>query len=195
MYGQVSASRYTHPNKLQAITSNSTAWTGGLHIDDFIKASKAGKARGDFIMHRECGTLVDLNPATNRAVGKMKTTITQRFQHEGVPFDVDCDNEFVFFCLRTEHGWKARFFKVFYARDKLVMVGPPTPDAVEKLARLFSKEELAKYPEGYQYLAVAQHNIGHPIEKKLPTWRNDYYQKMYDCMQQWLEGKDTNLFW
>jgi hypothetical protein len=157
--------------------------------------SKEGKSRGDFIMHRECGTLVDLNPATDRAIGKMKTTITQRFSYEGVPYDVDCDNYFIFFCLRTDKGWKAQWYKVFYVKDKLVMVGPPTPDAVAKLAQLFSKDNLDKYPEGYQYLAVAQHSIGHPIEMKLPTWRNDYYQKMYKCMGEWLEGKDVNLAW
>jgi hypothetical protein len=59
-------------------------------------------------MHRECGTLVDLNPETNRATGKMKITITQRFHKDGVPYDVDCDNVLIFFCLRTEKGWKAQ---------------------------------------------------------------------------------------
>lgn len=172
-----------------------TAWSGGKQIDDFIKVSKEGKAKGDFIMHRECGTLVDLNPVNDRAIGKMKTTITQRFQYEGVQYDVDCDNEFIFFCLRTENGWKAQWYKVFYVRDKLVMIGVPTLDAVNRLAMLFTKEELEKYPEGYQYLAVAQHSIGHPIEMKLPTWRNDYYTKMYEAMQDWLEGKDVDLNW
>ncbi|KAE9389466.1 hypothetical protein BT96DRAFT_890059 [Gymnopus androsaceus JB14] len=167
-----------------------TTWSGGKHVDDFIKVSKEGKAKGNFIMHRECGTLVDLNPATNRAIGKMKATITQRFEYDGVPYDVDCDNETIFFCLKTEKGWKAQWFKVFYIRDKLVMVGPPTPDATEKLAKLFSKESLDKYPEGYQYLAVAQHSLGHSIDMKLPTWRNEYYHKMYKCMGEWLEGKD-----
>ncbi|KXJ88796.1 hypothetical protein Micbo1qcDRAFT_206942 [Microdochium bolleyi] len=57
-----------------------TTWSKRLHIDAFIEASKKGKSAGDFIMHRECGTMVDLNPATGRAVGKMKVTITQRFR-------------------------------------------------------------------------------------------------------------------
>ena len=147
-------------------------------------------------MHRECGTLVDLNPAKNRAVGKMKATITQRFEHDGVPYDIDCESEFIFYCLKNANNeWKVRWKKVFYVRDKLVMVGVPTPDAVEKLAKLFTKQELEKYPWGYQYLAVAQHDIGHEIESKLPTWSNDYYMKMYGCMQDWLDGKDINLYW
>lgn len=147
-------------------------------------------------MHRECGTLVDLNPATKRAVGKMKVTITQRFEYEGVPYDIDCDSVFVYFCFKTpEEGWKVHWYKVFYCKDKLVTVGVPTPEAVGKLARLFTDEELARYPEGYKYLAVAQHSLGHPIELKLPTWRNEYYQRMYDCMAEWLEGKEIDLFW
>ena len=149
-------------------------------------------------MHRECGTLVDLNPKNNRAVGKMKVTITQRFTHDGVPYDIDCDAVFTYFCFKTpEHGWKIRWYKVFYCRDKLVTVGVPTPDALAKLSKLFTDEELTKYPEGYKYLAVAQHSVGHPIEMKLPTWdkNNEFYYKMYDCMQEWLEGKEINLFW
>ncbi|KAE9389460.1 hypothetical protein BT96DRAFT_1003224 [Gymnopus androsaceus JB14] len=127
-----------------------------------------GKAKGDFIMHRECGTLVDLNPATNRAIGKMK----------------------------TEKGWKAQWYKVFYIRDKLVMVGPPTPDATEKLAKLFSKDSLERAISIWPLHNTG--DIGHPIEMKLPTWRNDYYHyyhKMYKCMGDWLEGKDIDLEW
>ncbi|CAF4032468.1 unnamed protein product, partial [Rotaria sordida] len=37
-----------------------TTWGGATHIDEFIKKSKQGKTNGDFIMHRENGTLVDL---------------------------------------------------------------------------------------------------------------------------------------
>ncbi|CAI4219015.1 unnamed protein product [Parascedosporium putredinis] len=57
-----------------------TTWSGVQTIDSFIAMSRKGKANGAFIQHRECGTLVELNPATGRAVGKMKATITQRFR-------------------------------------------------------------------------------------------------------------------
>lgn len=146
-------------------------------------------------MHRENGTLVDLNTSTSRSIGKMKATITQRFSYQGVPFDVDCDCEFIFFCQKTAQGWKARFVKLFYDKDKLVMVGPPTEDAVRKMAELFKDEELDKYPRGYAYLAVAQHMIGHPIDNELPTLDNDYFFKMYEAMKDWLEGKEVDLFW
>ncbi|KAF3354858.1 Pea pathogenicity protein 2 like [Verticillium longisporum] len=77
-----------------------TTWSGPRKIDDFISISKAGKAAGAFIQHRECGTLVELNREVGRALGKMKATITQRFTsvNGGPAFDVDCDCRFLFFC-------------------------------------------------------------------------------------------------
>ncbi|KAF7945596.1 uncharacterized protein EAE97_004634 [Botrytis byssoidea] len=42
-------------------TGKRTAWSGGKAIDDCISVSKEGRKNGDFIMHRENGTLVDLN--------------------------------------------------------------------------------------------------------------------------------------
>ncbi|CAK7222165.1 hypothetical protein SCUCBS95973_004748 [Sporothrix curviconia] len=37
-----------------------TTWSGACDIDKFIEISKAGKNNGVFILHRECGTLVEL---------------------------------------------------------------------------------------------------------------------------------------
>lgn len=151
-------------------------------------------------MHRECGTLVDLSPAHNRAVGKMKATITQRFVHAGVPFDVDCDCEFVFFCLKSSTTmaggqWNAWFVKLFYLKDRLVMVGPPTQEAVDRLAGLFMQKELEKFPMGYQYLSVAQKAIGNLIETALPMSRGELWERMYAAMKDWLDGKEIDLFW
>jgi hypothetical protein len=86
------------------------AWSGGVTIEDFIKVSKEGRANGDFIMHRENGTLVDLNLAKGRAVGKMKAIITQRFTIKGVQCDVDCDVRFIF-CLKVGNDWKCKYYK------------------------------------------------------------------------------------
>jgi hypothetical protein len=139
-------------------------------------------------MHREAGTLVDLNLPRNRAVGKMKTTITQRFNLDGVCFDIDCDNTFIFFCLRKDEEWKAKYYKVFYAKDKVV---PVNGFSVPK----FSNDELNKYPEGYRYLGAAQAKLGHMIDMALPTFRNEYFSKMYEAIEDWLDGKEIDLFW
>lgn len=142
-------------------------------------------------MHRELGTLVDLNPDNGRAIGKMKTTITQRFQLDGVEFDIDCDNRFIFFCRKYTtksspevHVWKVQYYKVFYEKDKVVAVdGKTVPD--------FTQEELSKYPEGYKHLGAAQAKLGHKILTDLPTMNNGGFTKLCEAMDLWLRGEET----
>ncbi|KAJ9643890.1 hypothetical protein H2199_003756 [Coniosporium tulheliwenetii] len=165
-----------------------TTWSGGVPIDEFIKVSKEGREKGDFIMHRECGTLVDLDLAQSRAVGKMKATITQRFTLDGCEVDVECDARFIFFCMREDDEWKARFKKVFCEKSKVIPVDG-------KNAPSFPQDVLAKYPEGYKYLAVAQHMAGHPILNDLPTLNNKGVYQMYEAMGAWLRGEEIDLFW
>ncbi|KAI1206644.1 uncharacterized protein F4807DRAFT_438783 [Annulohypoxylon truncatum] len=151
-------------------------------------------------MHRECGTLVELNPFKSRAVGKMKATITQRFRIGGndstgiepIVFDVDCDCRFHFFCLR-DSAWKVKYVKLVYEKDKLVPVdGKMTPS--------FAKETLDRYPEGYKYLGAAQSMLGHDVDVCLPTIQspdlgaaNPQWLELYDKMGQWLDGNDIDL--
>lgn len=164
------------------------AWSGGLSIEKFIEVSIAGRARGDNIAHRENGVLANVNLKTGRGIGKMKATITQRFTMQGIPIDIDCDCRFIFFCKLEGKEWKAQYVKLFYEKDKVVPVdGKTVPD--------FPKEELAKYTEGYQYLSVAQHSLGHPILNDLPNVSNKGFHDMYQAMAEWIQGKDINLFW
>jgi hypothetical protein len=173
--------------------------------------SKEGKTRGDFIMHRECGTTVDLNPQTRRAVGKMKATITQRFtipapgdtssQHGGVVepvvFDVDCDCRFHFFCLEQpaelphhRPEWKVRYVKLIYDKDKVVPVDG-------RMAPTFSADVLRRCPVGYRYLGAAQRMLGHDVDEFLPTIQgpetgaaHGLWLDMYEKMGQWLDGEE-----
>ncbi|GJC81100.1 PEP2-like protein NECHADRAFT_97050 [Colletotrichum liriopes] len=170
------------------------AYSGAQPINDFIRISIEGNKTGAFIMHRECGTLVELNPETNRAVGKMKATITQRFTHpDGFEYDVDCDCRFIFFCEKEEadtaeagdgrSGWKAAYVKLIYEKDKVVPVDGT-------LAPVFGDEVLAKYPAGYKYLGAAQSTLGYEIDTQLVTGHNlGSCEKMYRSMESWLEGE------
>ncbi|KAL2881826.1 hypothetical protein SGCOL_002984 [Colletotrichum sp. CLE4] len=169
-----------------------TTWSGAQPIDDFIRISIAGKSSGAFIMHRECGTLVELNQETNRAVGKMKATITQRFEHpDGYEYDIDCDCRFLFFYEKAkeesgdgQRNWKAAYVKLVYEKDKIVAVdGTRAP--------IFADEVLARYPAGYKYLGAAQNTLGYEIDAKLVT-EGDVRacRKMYQSIERWLEGKD-----
>jgi len=173
------------------ILTKRPAWSGGLAIDDFIAVSKEGRKNGDFIMHRENGTLVDLNLVKSRAVGKLKATITQRFTdpRTGYQFDVDCDVRFIFFCTFTPaQEWKCKYYKSFYEKDRVSAVdGIHCPE--------FKSEQLGRFPEGYQYLGVAQEMIGHPVITNLATMQNGEFYKMYEAMHDWLEGRDPDLWW
>lgn len=157
-------------------------------------------------MHRECGTLVELNPQQGRAVGKMKATITQRFSFpavngaatngttgapsEAIEFDVDCDCRFIFFCEKdpASGAWKAKYVKLFYEKDKVVSVdGHQAPR--------FTKDELARYPQGYRYLGAAQARLGYDIDLQLPTSSGKLWDRMYGEMENWLGGNKVDLFW
>ena len=168
-----------------------TTWSGPRPVDEFIAISKAGKVDGVFIMHRECGTLVELNPANGRAVGKMKATITQRFrQADGLEFDVDCDCRFVFYCLKDPAAggaWKARYVKLFYDKDKIV----PADGATAPTLTTDEKAEMAKLPEGYRYLGIMQKRLGYKVHESLPTPRNQGWWDMYAAMEKWLDGADV----
>ncbi|KAK1970136.1 catabolic 3-dehydroquinase [Colletotrichum sublineola] len=175
-----------------------TTWSGAQPIDDFIRISIKGKKMGAFIMHRECGTLVELNPAANRAVGKMKATITQRFRHrDGFEYDVDCDCRFIFFCKKEGiddggdgHGrrdWKAAYVKLVYEKDKVVPVDGTS-------APVFADNVLARYPTGYKYLGAAQSTLGYDIDIKLVTGQDlGSCEKMYQSIEGWLAGEQGTV--
>jgi hypothetical protein len=64
-----------------------TTWPGRVLYSEFIKESKAGMDKGALIMHRCHGTTSDISPDGKRAVTKMKATVTQRFDPDGVERD------------------------------------------------------------------------------------------------------------
>lgn len=86
-----------------------------------------------------------------------------------IPIDINCDCRFILFCKLERKEWKVQYVKLFYEKDKVVPIdGKTVPD--------FPKEELAKYTLRYQYLAVAQHSLGHPILNNLPNANNEGFR-------------------
>ncbi|KAL2128010.1 hypothetical protein VTI74DRAFT_9842 [Chaetomium olivicolor] len=174
-----------------------TTWSGPRSVDDFIEISKAGKEKGVFIMHRECGTLVELGKSRGRAIGKMKATITHRFKfdplggkNEKCEYDVDCDCRFIFFCEKnpSTNEWKAKYVKLFYEKDKVVPAdGFTSPN--------FSEQELERIPKGYKYLGAAQARLGYDVDLHLPTASGELWDRMYAEMEKWLDGEKVDLFW
>jgi hypothetical protein len=94
-----------------------TTWTGRTHHRDFIAASQKGMDHGAFIMHRCHGISTDINVEATRAVTKMKATITQRFNLDGIEADAESDCRFCFFWMKMDNGeWKARFVRHWYEK-------------------------------------------------------------------------------
>jgi hypothetical protein len=169
---------------------NYLAWNGRLSIDESIHISKEHWERGEFITHREHGTLVDLNPAKKRAIGKVKATISQRFNIQECAIDVECDCRLIFFCVKlasevTGHSeWKVQYMKVIYEKDKIIPAdgySVPTFDGIEP----------RMYPEGYRYFGMAQNILGHKIRDKLPTLNGHGYFETYEAIGLWLQGDDV----
>ena len=83
---------------------------------DFIAASQKGMDNGAFIMHRCHGISTDINLEATRAITKMKATITQRFDLDGVEADAESDCRFCFFWLKENGEWRARYVRHWYEK-------------------------------------------------------------------------------
>jgi hypothetical protein len=169
-----------------------TTWTGRTAIADFIKASKAGMDNGAFIMHRIHGTSVELQG--NRAVAKMKATITQRFNLDQCLVDAEADCRFCMFFEKRGDKWGAAFVRHWYEKDKLIPVDPRRVPRLDDL-------KLETYPNGYRYLAYCQEaTMGVKVKMDMPGHRNEgdsvtgkEHDKLYFQMKQWLDGEAVDI--
>lgn len=159
--------------------------------------------KGAFIMHRAHGASTDINPFTNRAVTKLKATITQRFVVDGCEVDAEGDCRFCFFFEKgtaesqsheaaiPEGEWRARFVRHWYEKDKLI---PTNPSKVPKL----DEERLARMPRGYRFLSYCQETVlGVTVMQDMPGHRKDgdnpngqKHDLLYVQCKQWLDGED-----
>lgn len=177
-----------------------TTWTGRTHHKDFIAASQRGMDNGAFIMHRVHGSSTDITPAADRAVTKMKATITQRFVlDDGCEVDAEADCRFCFFWERMvdmagNAEWRARFVRHWYEKDKLIPVNPG------KVPRL-DEAVLAQYPAGYRFLAYCQEQtMGVRVLRDMPGHRREggnvngqKHDALYWQCKKWLDGEDVDI--
>ncbi|KAJ7778580.1 PEP2-like protein [Mycena maculata] len=166
-----------------------TTWTGRISIDDFIEISKVGMDDGASIMHRVHGSSVDL--AGNRAVVKMKATITQRFKlpPNSALVDAESDCRFCFFFRKDEMDqWGAQFVRHFYEKDKLIPVDP-------RRLPIIDDEKLGIFPPGYRYLAYCQEECmpGIKVKRDMPGIRGEEHDRLLRQAKAWLEGEDIEI--
>jgi hypothetical protein len=163
-----------------------TSWHQG-GIDDFIEASKKGFAMQDqgfmYILHRIIGQTVDVQG--DRAVSKMKVTITCRYNFED---DIEMDNEAdcrFFFLLEKRRGrWGVVFYTLLFDKDKMVPVNPGRQVTIPE-------DETRKYPSGYRYLAWCEENISKTPPKMDLNSHGPERDILYAKIKDWLDGKEV----
>ncbi|GFZ45980.1 hypothetical protein JCM24511_03714 [Saitozyma sp. JCM 24511] len=138
-------------------------------------------------MHECCGFTCELKG--DRAFGKLKTLITQRFKLPGgdrqgeVEVDVECQNRFTYLLEKDAKGdWKCAYYKVFYEKDKMIPVDP-------RKVPWLDDDKLESMPYGYRYLGYCQAQLGHTVLKDLPEAKGDRSDRLYLAHIAWLEGK------
>jgi len=155
-----------------------TWFQGG--VDDFIKVSQQGFARGARTSHFQGGMSIDLTG--RRAIAQTKMQIAQRGPVEGVVCDVVCAGRFYDFLEKRRGRWGLVLRQPIYERDRM---SPVDPAAKVKL----DKKLLARFPEGYRHLAYLQTRNGQTVKLAMPGAIGPELEALYRRGEAWLKGK------
>jgi hypothetical protein len=155
-----------------------TWFQGG--VDEFIKVSQEGFARGARTSHFQGGISVDLK--RSRAVAQTKMQIAQRGPIEGVDCDVVCSGRFYDFLEKRKGRWGLVLRQPIYERDR---INPVDPAATVRL----DKDLLARFPEGYRHLAYLQTKNGQTVKTDMPGLVGAELDALYQRGAEWLKGK------
>ena len=161
--------------------------------EDFIRVSQEGVARGVNILHYTGGCRIALHGT--RAIAQTRMTIMQRGMVDGALCDVSCIGRFYdFFEKRGVGGvvppepaerdgrWAIVLRQPIYEKDRL--------DPVEQGVELtLDPGVLARFPEGYRYLAYLQSQVGFPVKPDMPGLTGPEVARLYDRGAAWLAGQ------
>jgi hypothetical protein len=145
----------------------------------FIEVSREGFNKGVHILHSLGGWTCEI--AGKRAISQTRMTINQRAPLEGILVDVVCTGRFYDFFEKRQGLWGIIRRQPIYEKDRL---DPLDPSAVLKL----DAEWLARFPEGYRYLAYLQSKNGFKVKNDLPGLRGPAVEKLYAEGRAWLAG-------
>jgi hypothetical protein len=150
--------------------------------DDFIRVSQEGFAKGVNILHFTGASQATVNGM--RAISQTRMTIMQRGLVHGVLCDVACTGRFYDFFAQRDGKWAIVLRQPIYEKDRL---DPVEPGASVDL----DPELLARYPEGYRYLAYLQVQAGYPVKADMPGLRGPEVEALYARGAAWLAGEDV----
>jgi hypothetical protein len=148
--------------------------------EDFIRVSQEGQAKGVNILHFTGGCRITLSPP--RAIAQTRMTIMQRGEVHGVLCDVACTGRFYDFFDKRDGRWAIVLRQPIYEKDRLDPVDPAASLSLDLGL-------LARYPEGYRYLAYLQAQAGYPVKPDMPGLRGPEVEHLYRRGAAWLAGQ------
>jgi hypothetical protein len=148
--------------------------------EDFIRVSKEGFAKGVSILHFTGASQATVSGA--RAISQTRMTIMQRGPVHGVVCDVACIGRFYDFFAKRAGRWAIVLRQPIYEKDRL---DPVEPGATVSL----DADMLARFPEGYRYLAYLQVQAGYPVKPDMPGLRGPEVEALYARGAAWLAGE------
>jgi hypothetical protein len=163
------------PDALQ--TTSWSLGTAAQFIDRCIAGAKKPGARRS--MHSIGASIVELNG--DRAIAETRRIILTRAVVHDVEVDLVNHGRSYDRFVRIDGAWKIQQRNGIYERDRM--------DPVDPSARLvLDQAELARWPEGYRFLAYLQSLAGERISPSLPTPGSESLARLYAEGKAWLAG-------
>jgi len=155
-----------------------TTWFSGSAAE-FVERSMSsakGKARSQHFMG---ASSIDLNG--DRAIAETRFVLLLRTSAHSVEVDATCYARFYDRFVRQGGEWRIQKRVPVYEKSR---IDPVEPGAALKL----DADELARYPEGYRYVAYLQAKAGTSIVPGLPTPGSEALTRLYADGRAWLAG-------
>ena len=148
--------------------------------EDFIRVSQEGYEKGVNILHYTGASQAAVRGT--RAISQTRMTIMQRGEVHGVLVDVSCIGRFYDFFEKRAGRWGIVLRQPIYEKDRM---DPVQPGATVEL----DPDLLARFPEGYRYLAYLQVLVGYPVKPDMPGLRGPGVEALYARGAAWLAGE------